>query len=956
MKQDDLVSVVPSARRHKHTAAKNTALVTAVVATMPMLVPVAANAQQAVLEEVFVTGIRSSLQRAMDIKRDAAGVVDAISAEDLGKFPDLNVAESLQRVTGVSIDRGGGEGQAVTVRGFGPQFNTVLVNGRQLATNSGGREFDFAVLAADQIVGAVVYKSSRADLQEGGIGATVGIATARPLDKPGLHAIGSVKSMYESLAEEAAPSASFLVSNSFADDRFGVLLAASQQQRDVQINRLETAGWRPGQTISNNAGDTDPTTRNVLFTDAYIPRNWDQNVDQQERRRSNASLALQFKPTDTFIITLDGFIARLKVDSVVTGLASWLEPDRVGSGTIDGNGTLTNFTQEVGLHQGSGDPATDFVSHTRRSRDVRNHGFGLKLDWNINEKLTASFDASTSSAQDDRAGRDRFNVIGIINNYEFIGTSDTPGVLHDGLTDGSLPDPALTRLHYNDKGFRPTDEDEITEFKLDFDYRADARNFEAFKFGAYQQRREKSRFQLFANQCAFCGYRTPAPNDEIGLAPFTAANFFPGLIDTYYSYDGDAYVQFLADAGFPITPVLLNNRYTINEDISSVYMDFTFAYELADMPLTINFGARYAKTEVEVAAVQSSIADIVPTTDNTLFSNTFAPPGAISDSDSYTDLLPGVTATLGITDDILVRFSVYDSITRATMSQLSPATTFNVPRRQNLGAQGGNAALQPFKARNLDVSFEWYYAAASSASIALFNKEIDDFIVTTSAEETYTLLDRRADNNFRCSEANAPVNRAGQNLCAPDTVLDPSRPGLDVVATTEELNGEQEVYTVSRPRNAEAARVTGYEVAITHVFDNGFGLAANATIVDSNISLSADTTESFALEGLGDSQNLIVFFETSNWQARVAFNNREGFLRYIDNASVGGSTGEPVNTKTFGQWDISASYAINRHFTLFFEGINITEEELVQTGRFSNQIFNVEDNGSRYAVGVRGKF
>ena len=447
----------------------------------------------------------------------------------------------------------------------------------------------------------------------------------------------------------------------------------------------------------------------------------------------------------------------------------------------------------------------------------------------------------------------------------------------------------------------------------------------------------------------------PAPNDEIGLAPFTADNFFPGLIDTYYRYDGDAYVQFLADAGAPITPSLLNNRYTIDEDISSIYLDFTFAYELADMPLTINFGARYAETEVEVAAVQSLIADIVPTADNTLFSNTFAPPGPISDSDSYTNLLPSVSATLGITDAMLVRFSVYDSITRATMSQLSPATTFNVPRRQNLSAQGGNAALQPFKANNLDVSFEWYYAAASVASIAIFNKEIDDFIVTTNAEETYTLLDRRAVNNFRCSEANAPANSAGQNLCAPTTVLDPSRPGLDVVASTEELNGEQEVYTVSRPRNAEAARVTGYEIAITHVFDNGFGIAANATVVDSNISLSADTTESFALEGLGNSQNLIVFYEAKQWQARLAFNNREGFLRYIDNASVGGITGEPVNTETFGQWDVSASYNLTRNFTLFFEGINITEEQLVQTGRFRNQIFSVEDNGARYAIGVRGK-
>ena len=154
-------------------------------------------------------------------------------------------------------------------------------------------------------------------------------------------------------------------------------------------------------------------------------------------------------------------------------------------------------------------------------------------------------------------------------------------------------------------------------------------------------------------------------------------------------------------------------------------------------------------------------------------------------------------------------------------------------------------------------------------------------------------------------------------------------------------------------KNGETATVTGYEIALTHVFDNGFGVLANATIVDSNASLGADTTESFALEGLGDSQNIVLFYEAESWQARIAFNNREGFLRRLDDGS---GTGEPINGTTFGQWDISGSYDINENFTVFAEGINITEEELVQTGRFDNQIFSIEDNGARFAVGVRGKF
>jgi len=916
------------------TFGKRTAIALAVAGTFASASVMAADTQakeatkKKETEVITVSGIFSSLKASMLEKKESTIVSDGISAEDLGKFPDLNVAESLQRITGVSIDRSGGEGQAVTVRGFGPQFNTVLVNGRQLATDSAGREFNFDVLAADQITGADVYKSTRADFQEGGIGGTINVSTARPFDYEGFKAVGSVKGMYESLSEEVSPSASFLVSNTFNDGTVGALLAVSHQQRDVQINQIATGGWRPGQTISNSRDG-------VLFTNAYIPRNWDQIVDQQERKRTNASLVLQFAPSDDISITADGFVSKLEVDSKVTDLASWFEPDRVGSATIDpATGTLLTFSQDIGLHQGSGDPASDFVSHTRNSRDVSNSGLGLNVKWEVSDTFVADFDLSTSKAENDRAGRDRFNVVGIANNYSFDGTGAFPTVQHDGFVNGSLPDASLSRMHYNEIGNQFTDEDKITEIKADFAYTPDSEVFEKVKFGAYRQEREKSSFQIFGNQCQYCGYGTAAPNETIGFEAFTANNFFPGLIDTFYSYDGDAMNDYLATAGFPIETSLQNNRYTINEDITSLYIDFTMGTELASMPVTVNFGARYSQTDIDVTAVQSYISDVVPTSDATLFSNVYGPATDITEGGSYANLLPSLNVKMEVEEDMVVRFSVYDSLTRPTMSQLSPATSFGEPRRQSLTASGGNPALEPFKSQNWDLSFEWYYGDANLFSFALFNKEVEDFIVTLTGEETYTMTDRADQAGFGCSTDNSA-------LCSDA-----------VVATTEELNGLQEVYTVSRPQNGESARVTGYEIAITHLFDNGFGIAANATVVNSDVSLGSDTSTSFALEGLGDSQNIIAFYEQENWQARIAFNNREKFLRQLDN----GSTGEPVNTEAFGQWDISGSYDINENVSVFFEGINITEEELVQTGRFANQVYSVEDNGSRYAIGVRGTF
>lgn len=192
---------------------KQTAISLAVAAVLStssqvMAQQAAGNTAEESIEVIAVKGIRSSMRSSMIDKQTATVVSDGIRAEDLGKFPDLNVAESLQRITGVSIDRSGGEGQAVTIRGFGPQFNTVLVNGRQFATDTDGREFNFDVLAAEQITGADVFKSTTATLQEGGIGGTINVTTARPFDFTGFQAVGSVKAMYESLSEKTSPSAS----------------------------------------------------------------------------------------------------------------------------------------------------------------------------------------------------------------------------------------------------------------------------------------------------------------------------------------------------------------------------------------------------------------------------------------------------------------------------------------------------------------------------------------------------------------------------------------------------------------------------------------------------------------------------------------------------------------------------------------------------------------------------
>ncbi|EWH10207.1 TonB-dependent receptor [Catenovulum agarivorans DS-2] len=897
-------------------------------------------------ETIVVKGLRSSLKQSMFDKKHSVLVSDGISAEDLGKFPDLNVAESLQRITGVSIDRSGGEGQSVTVRGFGPEFNTVLVNGRQMATENSGREFSFDVLAAEQITGADVYKSGSAKLQEGSIGATINVTTARPFDNQGFHAVASVKAQYETLNEEVSPSFSGLVSNTFADGKFGALVAVSHQERDVQLNQIVTAGYRTGITLTNTDGD-------VVAENATIPRNLDMTVDEQKRTRTNLSTSLQFAPNSDLTLTFDGLYSKFEVDSRVRDLAAWFEPNRVSSATIDPVSRTAIKFDQVG-----GNANTDFVDHTRNSRDVTASLFGFNADWQVNEDLKANFDLSKSSAKDDSAGQSRFNVIGIENTFSFDLSSGVPMAIHQGFGSGSLPSSDLARAHYNEIGGLggeaqnrgATVEDDILEAKADFEYIPISDTLTSLKFGAHYQDREKQRFRAFGNAgCAFCGYHASLPAGL--LETYTASNYFDGAADTWYTYDADAYFAYMGteaafnshdtsalaqhiaagndpasftssktNYGDGFVAVVQDDRYKVKEEVLSAYIDATFQGDFGDLPYSLNWGLRYSQTNTESTGVQAELTDIVQTSDPTLFSNVTSPGVEISSSSSYGVLLPSVNLKLNLTDDLILRGAIYDSLTRPTLSDLAPTTVYGEPRRQNLTANGGNAQLQPFRSENYDISLEWYYGDTSSFTVAAFNKDVTDWIVTLPGEEEFVLSDRSAPG-FACSTCGAADD-------------------------SDELNGASELLTVSRPQNAVDGNVNGVEIAWLHTFESGFGVQANATIVNSSEELNT------LLEGLGDSQNLILFYENSGFQTRLAFNNRETFLR----TAVNPTGGEPIYGKTYGQWDLSASYDINENINVFFEGINITEEEIIQHGRYANQVISVEDNGARFAVGVRGTF
>ena len=870
------------------------------------------------VEVIEVKGFTSSLKASMLDKKASDVVYDGITAEDLGKFPDQNVAESLQRITGVAIDRSGGEGQFITVRGFGPDFNTVLVNGRQIATENQGRAFSFDTLPAELISGAKVYKSPLASMQEGGIGSTVEITTARPFAFDGFKAVASVKGMYEDISEETSPQMSGLVTNTFADGKLGVLAAASFQQRELQTNILETRYWRPGVSITDRSQLDNPAyADSAQYNGVFIPQNFDQIVDLVDRERTSGTLVVQYAPNDDMTLTLDGLYSKFEVDSDAHSVGHWFSDSNLDNMSFTDNGSLSGVTSTVVDGVGG---ATDFIRR-RYGRDVDIKAFGANFEWIVSDNLTANIDLSTSTAEDTSGGANFFTVVGYNNEYSVDYSGSTPTLSVAG-GDAALQTPSLGRMHYNERnGFDV--EDTISEYRADFSWVPDSNNaFYKVDFGVYYQDREKSNTRLFASACnVYCGYNFDLP-DEL-LSVFTAKNYFSGVPNQWLTYDpeaffnyatSDAAVQQIADAtGLAFDDVRAtidatnianpqpgNDSFVVNEEVLSAYAQFYFSTEISDMPLDINFGFRYSETDTSVDGTSQIVRDLEPIPNdpsdlNIVYETDFGTP--VNEKNSYSSLLPNVNVKLQLTDDLYLRYAYSETLTRPMMDDLVPVFNVTVSRPGNLQAQAGNTALKPYNATSWDVSLEWYYDDTSYFSAAAFNKEVEDFIAGDVEDESLF------------------------------------------------LDSGEYVFSVLRPRNGETLEVEGLELAWLHTLENGFGIQANATIVNSDAE--------FSLPGLGNSQNITLFYEKDAFQARVALNNRETFMQEAV-SSLGGT--EPRFTETYTQVDMSVSYDIDETFTVFFEGINITDEELTRRGRLSEQFVQQVADGARYAVGVRASF
>ena len=883
------------------------------------------------IELIEVRGIHGSMDWALDIKQESIGVSESIQSEEIGKFPDLNLAESLQRITGVSIDRSEGEGQFVTVRGLGPQFNTVLSNGRRLATDNQGREFSFDTIASELVTSVTVDKTFSASQPSGGIGSVINIKTARPMASKDFKVAGSIKATFDTNSQETTPQGTVFFSHS--NEKLGWLVSLSHQTRKARINEVQTDGW-----LLN----TDIPVEQITTTadNIFVPRNYDQRVRFDQRTRSGGTLVLQYKATPNLDISLDYLQSDFNVKTDSTSLGHWFTSSNLENVVTDENGTAIEFSQNVGH-------ATDFHARTF-DRPSSLNALGLNSIWQVSKKVLLEFDVSSSKASTkDRIGAgNALTLIGYLNRSSFsisennilphIGgfeTSDSSIVDALGNVTGvsDYLDPINSRAHVMlRRGWNI--EDKFDQLKTDITLFDGLNSNVDIKFG-FMYSKQSKRNERWDNEknavhCSFCGY-FPVPDlpDDFQSVFDAGSDFLSSvsggenLPKRWLRHDGENLFSFLesvSDINFDA--VIRNNSFTIIESVTSAYVEGQQRSEWHDIEFSSKYGVRFENTNIMVEGFESDLLALT-ILDQTELGQLNSPGRAISESASYDNWLPSISTKAEWKNNIIARLGISRSLTRPTMTQLSPSLLVNTTRQGgDLRASSGNPNLKPFESTNLDLAFEWYYQPSSYISASYFNKRVKNFIVST------------------VSQIN--IN----DVTDPSTGADSSAP--DIEDTLAEFD-------LTSSTNGQAATVSGFEFAIQHDFYSGWGVVANMTLVDSNAKLDpTDISQKFALTGLSDSQNLIVYYEKGPSQIRLAWNHRDGFLQSL--VQIQGP--EPTYVRSHQQLDISASYAVNDNISVFIEGVNITEENVLKHGRYRNQLLLAQQPGARYSLGLRGSF
>jgi TonB-dependent receptor len=697
------------------------------------------------IDEVVVTGIRGSLKASMNVKRESVGVVDAINAEDIGKFPDTNLAESLQRISGVSIDRVNGEGSRITARGFGPGFNLVTLNGRAMPTadvvvvGSGGdgeygtftsRAFDMSNLASEGVQGIEVYKTGRASQPSGGIGATINVKTMRPLDAPAQGSFG-VKAMFDTSVEtgsEITPEASGLWSWKNDSENIGLSLFGSYQKRDSAAVGASNQDWNVERfssftnPMNGRVRTDDPVTVGVDETTVYtntpsgdplvvFPNNSDYFFSEVERERINGQLTLQVRPVDALTLTFDGMFANQKAVENRSSQGNWFNRPfaQITFGdTVDGV-TSVSYLQEAL----SAPKDIAWGQQLRATKDTL-QSVGFNAEFQVSDRFTLEFDANTAKSQslpDGPGGK---------TSYDF-GTGTASIAAHSlDLTNGfpvqdyayndndGACDPVTRSGCKNDNGVIDIADvsssvgrtsvqrqsQSLNQFRLEGDF---ALNDDMTLAGGVDYRNSSMNARRLVTAQVLGDWGVVRPGDIEALAPGALEayclsclydDFTPGLGATAFRgnaarlYNAVSPYYLALDDTHPID-TWNNDSNRVDEDVSSVYAQFAWDKEFGNgRKMNLTVGARYEQTDVAAHANLAIPTAVVWRSDND-FSQAFASSQtqSIDEEADYDHFLPSLDFSIEVIDNLVLRASASKTIARADFGQMFVSNSSGTPPR-----------------------------------------------------------------------------------------------------------------------------------------------------------------------------------------------------------------------------------------------------------------------------------
>jgi len=869
------------------------------------------------LDKVSVTGVRASIQKSLVDKRNAAGIVDAIAAEDMGKFPDLNLSESLQRVSGITLERNvTGEGRAINLRGLGPEFTRVEINGMSGMSNGtsgrvgdggGGRAFNFEIFASELFSKATVYKTSAADLDEGGMAGTVRLETPRPLDHEGTHLSVSALGNYSDKLDHTDPRAAVLFSHNH-NDIFGISASIAWSKSEFVSNTIENGNWRAFSFANTGIRASDEIRA------AWNPTSPAYFVFSEERDNTGATLTLQFRPSERMSFTVDGMYGAQDSRRMM------LRDDMAIEGGINAP-TNVSIDEHGNIIEGSFTGVQQRVGGYFIGTDETYQQLSASLEWTPNQDwaIRPFFGFANRKAIRPRAV------------YSFR-LADSDGVYDPGIVTyrirGDFNDFSSTGTNFDDRPedflfnaffFSPSHErDREHQARIDFE-RFFSNSDHRLKFGLRYNERIKDRNAMGSQVLRLDAGRSPATVPNLS-AVFDYANFHvsgaaPGTPSRLLMPDPAAVRAVFLPNGIPIDGTWLDNTtgaafagtYAIKETTWSGW----FQAELVLGALQLTPGLRFVRTEQSPSGF-----DVI---NQGLPTQVITP---VAYKTNYDVLLPSLSTRYDLSDTLVLRAAYARTLTRPNLPDLSPSERVGGVDESGGTGSRGNPALEPYYAHNLDIGAEWYFSAEGLLAANVFYKDISGFIDTRSFTEERTFPRQ-----------------------------------VDAVLVTAPI-----VFT--EPVNGVSAKIKGIELSAQSRFSRlpgilgNLGGIVNYSYTDSSADFSAadgeDDVRSRGLPGLSKkSANAVLYYDDGRFDARLTWVWRDHYL-----AQFNDNFGLPRFTDAYGQWDVSVNYRISDRVSIQAQVLNLTREQVVDQSMARGRYlpYGIYDMDRRFLAGIRVVF